>query len=61
MDIIENKGTQAQNHVVCANAGMAIATVKQCAPLEGFEIAKESLEAGKALEALKTLQKLSKP
>jgi anthranilate phosphoribosyltransferase len=26
-DIISGKGTEAQNNVVCANAGMAIATV----------------------------------
>jgi anthranilate phosphoribosyltransferase len=36
----------SQNNVVCANAGMAIATVTKCA-LEGFQIAKESLLSGK--------------
>jgi anthranilate phosphoribosyltransferase len=41
-DIISGKGTEAQNNVVCANAGMAIATVTKCTPLEGFQIAKES-------------------
>ena len=59
-DIISGKGTEAQNNVVCANAAMAIATVTKCSPLEGFELAKESLFSGKGFAALKTLQELSK-
>jgi anthranilate phosphoribosyltransferase len=59
-DIISGKGTEAQNNVVCANAAMAIATVTQCSPLEGFELAKESLFSGKGLQALQTLQELSR-
>ncbi len=59
-DILEGKGSEAQNNVVCANAGMAIATAKNLNPKEGFETAKKSLESGKALKALKTLQELSK-
>jgi anthranilate phosphoribosyltransferase len=59
-NIISGKGTEAQNNVVCANAAMAIATVTKCTPLEGFELAKESLLSGKGLAALKTLQELSK-
>jgi anthranilate phosphoribosyltransferase len=59
-DIISGNGTEAQNNVVCANAGMAIATVTKCSPLEAFEQAKESLLSGKGLKALKTLQELSK-
>jgi len=59
MDILQGKGSQAQNDVVCANAGIAIATVKGISPKEGFEIAKESLHSGKGLDALRTLQKLS--
>tara|TARA_B100000780_G_scaffold271075_1_gene231613 strand:+ start:355 stop:1347 length:993 start_codon:yes stop_codon:yes gene_type:complete len=59
MNVIENKGTQAQQNVVCANAGMAIATALNIRPIEGFEKAKESLLSGKALRALTTLQKLS--
>jgi anthranilate phosphoribosyltransferase len=51
---------RAQNNVVCANAGMAIATTTKCTPLEGFQIAKESLLSGKGLKALTTLQELSK-
>lgn len=59
-DIISGKGTEAQNNVVCANTGMAIATVTKCSPLEGFELAKESLLSGKGLKALTTLQEISK-
>ncbi|MEZ7498737.1 anthranilate phosphoribosyltransferase [Flavobacterium sp. Arc3] len=59
-DIISGNGTEAQNNVVCANAGLAIATVTKCTPLEGFQLAKESLLSGKGLKALTTLQELSK-
>jgi len=59
MNVINGKGTEAQNNVVSANAGMAIATVKNLEPKEGFELAKESLLRGKGLETLKKLQKLS--
>ena len=59
MNVIQNKGTQAQQNVICANAGMAIATALNISPIEGFEKAKESLLSGKALHALTTLQKLS--
>jgi anthranilate phosphoribosyltransferase len=60
INILSGKGTEAQNNVVCANAGMAIATVTKCSPLEGFELAKESLLSGKGLAALNKLQELSK-
>jgi anthranilate phosphoribosyltransferase len=59
MNIISGIGTEAQNNVVCANAGMAIATVTKCSPLEGFELAKESLVTKKGLAALKKLQNLA--
>ncbi len=59
MDILSGKGTEAQNNVVCANAGMAIATVEGLQPKEGFEKAKESLVSGKGLIALKKVQELS--
>ncbi|MBC7605523.1 MAG: anthranilate phosphoribosyltransferase [Burkholderiales bacterium] len=59
MTIITGKGTVAQNNVVCANAGMAIATVNQLTPMQGFELATESLQSGKAYSALKKLQQLS--
>ena len=60
MNVINGKGTEAQTNVVCANAGMAIATVNGVTPKEGFESAKESLQSGKALKALQKLQQLSK-
>lgn len=59
MDIIEGKGTEAQKNVVCANAGLAIATVRKCSHKEGFELAKESLASGKAKKSLETLIKIS--
>lgn len=57
--IISGKGTAAQENVVCANAAMAISTVNNCPEIEGFEIAKESLKSGKALESLKNLINIS--
>ena len=59
LDVLQGKGTEAQNNVVCANAGVAIATVKNLSPKEGFEEARESLLSGKGLRALKKLQELS--
>lgn len=59
LDIISGKGTEAQNNVVCANAGMAIATVNNLSPKQGFDIAKESLLSAKAFASLKKLQQLS--
>lgn len=58
MDILQGKGSLAQNNVVCANAGIAIATVRECSPREGFEIALDSLMSGKGLNALKNLQQV---
>jgi anthranilate phosphoribosyltransferase len=60
VDIISGKGTEAQNNVVCANAGLAIATSKQISHKAGFEIAKESLFSGKAKASLNKLIALSK-
>ena len=58
--IIDGEGTDAQNNVVCANAGLAIATAKQFSHKEGFKLAKESLKNGKAKESLTKLIELSK-
>jgi len=57
--VISGKGTQAQNNVVLANAGLAISTFENSSLLEGFEKAKDSLFSGKALEKLTKLQQLS--
>lgn len=59
VDVLSGKGTEAQNNVVCANSGMAIATVLGLTPIQGFEKAKESLLSGKGLEVLKKVQNLS--
>ncbi|MBT8323552.1 MAG: anthranilate phosphoribosyltransferase [Eudoraea sp.] len=59
LNILQGKGTAAQNHVVCANAGVAISTVKEISPKEGFELAMESLKSGRAMDSLKKLQQLS--
>jgi anthranilate phosphoribosyltransferase len=57
--VLDGKGTEAQNNVVCANAAMAIATATDCTPRQGFEKATAALQSGKAAKAFKTLQKLS--
>ena len=59
MKVISGKGSEAQNNVVSANAGMAIATVEGLSPKAGFEKAKESLLSGKGLERLNKLIALS--
>ncbi|CAM4232208.1 anthranilate phosphoribosyltransferase [Gillisia hiemivivida] len=59
LNILNGKGTTPQNNVVCANAGMAIATSTGCSPKEGFLKAQESLNSGMALKSLKKLQELS--
>jgi anthranilate phosphoribosyltransferase len=58
--ILNGQGTDAQNNVVCANAAMAIDTVKQIGIQESFELAKASLFGRKAKEKFDALVKLSK-
>ncbi len=58
--IINGKGTEAQNNVVYANAGLAIATANLISHQDGFELAKESLQSGKAKKCLNKLIELSK-
>lgn len=53
ISILENKGTEAQNHAVFANAGLAIATGKEISILEGIAEARESLQSGRALASFK--------
>ena len=60
MKVIQGKGTEQQNNVVCANAGLAIATTNQMEHKLGFELAKESLLSGKAKVSLDKLIELSK-
>ena len=58
--IINGDGTEAQNNVVLANAGLAIATVKRIPHQDGFALAKESLFSGRAKQSLKKLIELSR-
>lgn len=60
LDILNGRGTHAQNHVVCANAALAISVAENCSLSEGSYRAGESLKSGKALKALQKLQQLSK-
>ena len=60
MDIINGNGSEAQNNVVCANAGIAISTYKGVSIQQGFELAQESLNSKRALKSIKSLQKISK-
>ncbi|NNK83764.1 MAG: anthranilate phosphoribosyltransferase [Flavobacteriaceae bacterium] len=60
VNVISGKGTESQNNVIFANAGLAIATSKQISHKDGFELAKESLLSGKAKQSLDTLIELSK-
>ena len=57
--IIQGDGTEQQDNVVCANAGLAIATVNQTSHKEGIELAREALHSGKAYNSLKQLIALS--
>ena len=57
--VLSGKGTDPQNHVVAANAGMAIATVTACSPQQGFEKALETLKSGKAEQHLNQLVALT--
>lgn len=58
-DILQGKGTTAQNKVVCANAALAIATAKSIGLPEALQMAQDSLKSGEALNRLQTLQKIS--
>ena len=60
MNVIQGKGSEQQNNVVCANAGLAIATTNKIGHKEGYELAKESLLSGKAKASLNKLIELSK-
>ena len=57
LNILENKGTQAQVNAVLANAGAAISNYRNDSLLAGIELAKESLISGNALNSFKTMLK----
>ncbi len=55
-DVLNGKGTEAQENVVCTNAGMAIHTIKpQQSILDCIAEAKEALRSGKALQVLQRI------
>ncbi|MDN5213883.1 anthranilate phosphoribosyltransferase [Fulvivirgaceae bacterium BMA12] len=53
--VLEGDGTEAQNQVVTANAGLAIHCGKSVSIEDGIEEARESLQSGKALQTFKKL------
>ena len=60
VSILENKGTIHQTNAVLANAGLAIQTVHpELSIEEAMSAARISLESGKAIKVLKTLQALN--
>ncbi len=54
-DVLEGKGTDAQNSVVIANAAYGIQTISGNSIEESIEKAKDSIFSGKALKVCKTL------
>lgn len=56
--VLENNGTEAQNHVVLANAATAIAVARNVDLKTGFQLATDSLKQGKALAAFDKLLSL---
>jgi anthranilate phosphoribosyltransferase len=59
MDIIQGKGSEAQNNVVLANAALAIQTHQNIEISEAMEKAKASLFGLKALQSFNALKQLS--
>ena len=60
MNVLNGIGTESQNNVVCANAGVAISISKGISISEGFEAAKESLKSSKALSSFNKLKEIMK-
>lgn len=58
--ILNGKGSEAQNNVVCTNAAYAIKTYFNVSFDKAFNMAKESLLQGKAIEAFQKLIEVSK-
>ena len=56
--ILNANGSQTQNNIVCANAALAIMTIKNMEFDQAFNLAKEALLSKKALEKFKTLYSL---
>lgn len=58
--ILQGKGSEAQNNVVCANTAVALTTAQGGNLEANFNRAKELLCGGKALDTFRRLQELSK-
>lgn len=52
-DVLQGKGTEAQNSAVLANSGMALSVAGNMELQAGIGAARESLESGKALDSFK--------
>ncbi len=59
LSVLENQSTDAQKQVVCANAALAIKTVKNIDLKEAYQQAIESIESGNALDVFNKLQELN--
>jgi len=59
LSVLENQSTDAQKQVVCANAALAIKTVKKIDLKEAYQQAIESIESGNALAVFNKLQELN--
>jgi anthranilate phosphoribosyltransferase len=57
--VLENQSTDAQKQVVCANAALAIKTVKNIDLKEAYQQAIESIESGNALAVFNKLQEIN--
>ncbi|HZI25554.1 MAG TPA: anthranilate phosphoribosyltransferase, partial [Chryseolinea sp.] len=56
MNVLQGKGTPAQNAAVVANAGMSLfAANQEQGIIKATELAKEALQSGKAFESFKKL------
>ncbi|MFN8284488.1 MAG: anthranilate phosphoribosyltransferase [Chitinophagales bacterium] len=58
MDVLNGKGTTAQNNVVLANAALAISLFENFSYYTSVEVAKESLLNGKALQSFNILKSI---
>lgn len=58
-DLLEGKGTEAQNAAVLANSGLALAVAGNLEVKEGIAAARESLESGAALKSFKKFIELN--
>src|SRR6056300_207248 len=59
LSVVEDESTDAQKQVVCANAALAIKTVKNIDLKEAYQQAQESIESGNALAVFNKLQEIN--